>query len=96
MLKGTYVRITYTLLLPSERASNLPVDTKKTPLKVWVKGFLTQDAEIGEEVEIITLTNRVVKGVLLGENVNYQVDYGEAVNELVTIGPYLKGELYES
>ncbi len=91
--KGTYVRITCTVLKSAERAPNLPEDTKEKPLQMWVKGVLNHDAHLGEEVEITTLTKRLVKGTLLSENQNYQVDYGTAVNELVPIGVYLREQL---
>ena len=42
--KGTYVRIRRTLLKPEERSENLPKETKKVPYKMWVKGFLLEEA----------------------------------------------------
>ena len=37
-------------------------DTKKVPLEMWVKSYLQKDAEIGEEVEVITRTEEKETG----------------------------------
>ena len=37
---GDWVEIEETILSPEERTSRLPEDTKKTPLKQWLKGNL--------------------------------------------------------
>jgi hypothetical protein len=36
--KGSWVQIHYIVLQPSERADNVPEDTKQVPLELWVKG----------------------------------------------------------
>ena len=54
--KGTWVLIRRTILEPSERAPQVPDDTKKVPLQMWIKGYLEKDAEICEEVEVIKRT----------------------------------------
>ena len=59
---GDFVRIHNIVLKVGERADNLPEDTKKVPLEMWDKGFLEKEAEIGEEVEVITITGRKIKG----------------------------------
>ena len=46
--KGEWVRIHKVILEPSERAPQVPDDTKECPLEMWTKGFLTADAEIGD------------------------------------------------
>ena len=51
--KGDWVRI-HRVVLPAEgRNPNLPADTAKVPLEMWVKGTLCADAEIGDEVEVV-------------------------------------------
>ena len=56
--KNDWVRI-HRVVLPAEgRNPNLPEDTAKVPLEMWTKGFLQADAEIGDEVEVITATGR--------------------------------------
>ncbi|MBQ3437643.1 MAG: 2-amino-4-ketopentanoate thiolase [Fusobacterium sp.] len=83
---GDFVRIHNIVLDSTERAPQLPEDTKKVPLEMWVKGFLQADANIGDEVEILTITGRKVKGKLVELNSVYRHNYGEFVPELLQIG----------
>ncbi|HBF9988445.1 TPA: 2-amino-4-ketopentanoate thiolase, partial [Clostridioides difficile] len=53
------------VLTPEERAPQVPEDTKKVSLEMWVKGFIQSDASIGDLVEVKTITGRLVKGNLL-------------------------------
>lgn len=92
--KGDFVRIHNIILKAEDRAPNLPEDTKKVPLEMWVKGFLQYDAELGEEVEIITITGRKVKGVLFEINPVYKHNYGEFVPELLQIGLQVREILF--
>ncbi|MCC5911520.1 MAG: 2-amino-4-ketopentanoate thiolase [Clostridiaceae bacterium] len=92
--KGAWVRIHDIILEPSERATHLPEDTKKVPLELWNKGFLLQDATIGDRVEIRTLTDRKVTGELIEVNPHYDHDYGKFVPELLQIGLQLRGILW--
>lgn len=84
--KGNFVRIHNIILRADERAPNLPEDTKKVPLEMWDKGFLENDASIGDEVEVITITGRKIKGTLIEINPVYRHNYGEFVPELLQIG----------
>ncbi|WP_102400554.1 2-amino-4-oxopentanoate thiolase subunit OrtA [Haloimpatiens massiliensis] len=84
--KGTWVEITRVVLEPEERADNIPEDTKKTPLKMWVKGFCKRECDIGEEVEIETLTGRCEKGIVTDVEPRYVHDFGEYVREISLIG----------
>lgn len=59
------------VLTPEERAPQVPDDTKKVPLEMWVKGFIQKDAYIGDLVEVKTITGRLVKGNLLKVNPLY-------------------------
>ena len=54
--KGEWVRIHKIILQPSERAPQVPEDTKKVPLEMWDKGYLQEDANMGDEVKVITFT----------------------------------------
>jgi len=83
--KGTWVRIHRILLAPGERAENLPEDTRKVPFELWVKGFLTAEAEIGQNVEIITKTGRSEQGTLETVEPSYRHDFGAYVPELQEI-----------
>jgi hypothetical protein len=89
-----WVRIHSTVLQPSERAPQLPADTKKVALEMWVKGFLQEDAEIGDPVEVTTITGRTVRGTLIEHNPYYQHDYGKCLPELLNIGIQVKAILF--
>lgn len=83
--KGEWVRIKKILLAVGQRAPQDPDDTKETPLVMWTKGFLQADAEIGDEVEVITASDRLEKGELVEVNPYYTHSYGKCVPELVQI-----------
>jgi len=83
--KGTWVRIHKIILEPSERAPQVPEDTRKVPFEMWVKGFLLQDAEMGDEVTIETVTGRTETGNLVEVNPYYEHDFGKFVPELLAI-----------
>lgn len=95
MLKtGTWVLIESVVLSASERADNLPEDTKKTDMIKWVKGRLMNDAEMGETAKIKTVTGRVEEGRLVEEGPAYEVNYGGFVPELLQIRGQVKEMLY--
>jgi len=83
--KGEWVRIHRIILEPSERAPQVPEDTKKVPLEMWVKGYLDRDAEIGEEVSVTTVTGRKETGKLTEVNPYYDHDFGRFIPELLAI-----------
>lgn len=83
--KGQWVRIHRVVLKADERTAKLPEDTQKCDLQMWVKGYLQSDAEIGDEVEVITATDRIEKGTLIEENPYYTHSYGKFVPEIVEI-----------
>jgi hypothetical protein len=91
--KGEWVQIHQIVLKPEERPDHLPEDTKKVPLELWVKGFLEQDANMGDEVEVTTLTGRKVAGELVEVNPSYEYGFGEFVPELLKVGVQLRGIL---
>ncbi|WP_291259107.1 2-amino-4-oxopentanoate thiolase subunit OrtA [Fusobacterium sp.] len=92
--KGDFVRIHNIILKAEDRAPHLPEDTKKVPLEMWVKGFLQYDAVLGEEVEVVTITGRRVKGVLVEISPVYKHSYGEFVPELLQIGLQVREILF--
>ena len=75
-----WVIIHNTVLTPDERAPQVPDDTKEVPLEMWVKGFIQSDANIGDFVEVKTITGRSVKG--------------KCIPELLQIGIQAKGILF--
>lgn len=85
--KGDWVQIHQIILKPEERTAKIPEETKKVPLELWVKGYLKEDANIGDIVEVTTLTKRKVKGELIEVNPIYNYSFGEEfVPELIKIG----------
>ena len=91
---GDWVQIRQTVLEPSERAPQVPEDTKQVPLLLWVKGYALHDGIKGQEVEIETVTGRLVKGELVEVNPRYTHDFGDFVPELLKIDRQLKEILY--
>ncbi len=94
--KGDWVQIRQTVLTPEERAPQVPEDTKKVPLLLWVKGFACADASIGEQVEVETVTGRHTKGELFAINPRYIHDFGDFVPELLQMDMQLKNLLEEA
>lgn len=94
VMKGDWVQISNTLLNPEQRAPQVPEDTKKVPLKLWVKGYITHNAEIGDVVEIETVTGRKVKGILTKVNTGYNHSFGKCIPELLKVHAQVKAVLY--
>lgn len=92
--KGEWVRIHKVILKPEERAPQVPDDTKQVPLEMWVKGFLQQDAEFGDEVEIETVTGRRETGELVELNPYYTHSFGVFVPELLQIDKQVREILF--
>ena len=61
---------------------------------MWVKGYLNADANVGDEVEITTLTKRIEKGTLLEANPYYKHDVGGFVPELLKINEQVRDVLF--
>ncbi len=92
--KGEWVLIHRNILEPSQRAPQVPDDTKKVPLEMWVKGYLQEDANIGDEVTVTTRTKRIEKGTLLEANPYYKHDFGTFVPELIKISDQAREFLF--
>ena len=92
--KNSWVQIKKSILHPSERAKHLPEPTLQVPFVMWVKGFLLEDALIGDEVQIKTITGRNESGILVCQNPSYMHTYGEFVPELLEIDRICKNTLF--
>jgi hypothetical protein len=89
--KGDWVRIHSILMEAGNRAPGIPDDTAEVPYELWDKGFLISGkAEIGETVEIETITGRKLNGTLLETNPSYDHDFGEFIPEILMIDKQLK------
>lgn len=92
--KGDWVQIHEIVLKPEQRTGKLPEDTQKVPLELWVKGFISNDANIGETVEIKTITGRVLQGELVEVNPRYEYGFGDTyVPEVLQIGLQIRSIL---
>lgn len=92
--KGDWVRIHDIVLTPEERAPQVPDDTKSVPLELWVKGFVENDAAIGDNVTVTTLTGRKVSGDLVEISPTYTHSFGDYVPELNKISAQLREILF--
>ncbi len=91
--KGTYVRIRKTILKPEERSDNLPEDTKKVPFKMWIKGYLMEDSDLFDIVNIKTITGRSETGRLKEANPPYKHSYGDFIPEILTLRDIIKRDI---
>jgi hypothetical protein len=92
--QGEWVRIHSVVLQPKERAPQVPEDTARQPLELWVKGFLLQDAQPGDRVQVRTRTGRVAEGTLLEDGLDYTHSFGHFVPELMQIDAQVRGRLF--
>ncbi|TCO79040.1 2-amino-4-oxopentanoate thiolase subunit OrtA [Marinisporobacter balticus] len=92
--KGDWVNIYNVVMEVGERAPQVPEDTKSVPLEMWVKGFIQNDACVGDQVEIKTITGRTVSGKLVEINPSYTHSFGNTVPEVFQIGLQLKEILF--
>ena len=92
--KGTYVRIRRTLLEPKDRSDNLPIETKKVPYKMWVKGYLLEEADLFDIVKIITITGRIETGRLKEVEPPYKHSYGDYVPEILVLKDIIINDMY--
>ena len=90
---GTWVEIHAIVLPTSERAPQIPEDTKRVPLEARAKGFLVADAALGEPVEIVTVSGRRLCGTLIEANPSYAHGFGPPIPELLTIGSEVRALL---
>jgi hypothetical protein len=91
--KGSYVRIRKTLLKSGERSPNLPVETTEVPYKMWVKGFLQEEADLFDIVTVKTLTGRFETGRLKEFNPPYKHGYGEFIPEILTLREIIHNDM---
>jgi len=83
--KGSWVQIEKIVLKVGERADNIPEETKNVPLKLFQKGYLQADAQIGEKVTIRTIIGRNIEGELIAENPKYSHDFGRPIPEFLSV-----------
>jgi hypothetical protein len=87
---GTWVETSRSVLLPGERAPQVPADTAAVPLELRIKGFLQEPAALGQEARITTLTGRTQQGKVTSVQPRHIHGFGDPVPELLTIGMELR------
>lgn len=90
---GSWVEVSEVVLSASERAAQVPKDTRQLPLQMRVKGFLQDAAVLGDEVVIKTLSGRHLRGKLSQLNPAYDHTFGTPIPELSLIGTELRALL---
>lgn len=91
---GDWVQIEEVVLKAGSRAPQVPEDTQKCDLKMWVKGIADSEGKIGDEIEITTVTGRKTRGLLQEINPRYIHDYGDFQPELLKIELQLKDIMF--
>lgn len=91
--KGQFVEISWVALEPEGRALHIPESTKRVPLVARVKGFATEAFTSVDDVAVVTLSGRVLRGKLLDPAPRHTHDFGTPQPELLRIGPMLRKEL---
>ena len=94
--RGDWVEISSIVLEREERAPNLPPDTAAVPYTLWVRGFATSEAVVGEQISIVTAAGRAHSGTLEGINPEHHLSHGESVPELAQARFELKKTARES
>jgi len=90
---GSWVEVHREVLAASERAPQVPADTRRVPLEMKVRGILVRNAALGEEVEIRTRAGRRLRGTLTALNPAYTHSFGPPVPELSEVGAELRSLL---
>ena len=92
--KGDWVQIKRVVLTPEQRSSHIPESTKNLPLIMWVKGFLQEDAKVGDYVRVKTRSGRMEEGEFFERTPSYRHDFGECVPELIIIAEQAKNLIF--
>ena len=91
---GDYVRIKQIILRPEERAPNLPLETRATPLQLWVNGHLVSGpASVGDTVVVETAIGRRLEGELVDVHPRYAHDFGDPQPELLEAARRMQEQL---
>ena len=88
-----WVEVERVLLEPADRSAALPPETAEKQMLVWVNGFATAEADIGDDVTVETMTGRLVTGRLSAINPGYFHTFGKPVPELIGVGRDLRARL---
>jgi len=90
---GEFVEISWIAIAAGERAANIPESTRQVPLLARVKGFALERGKVGQEIDVLTLAGRKIRGTLLHTAPRHSHGFGEPQPELLRIGSELRREL---
>ena len=85
---GDWVQIHSVVLTADQRTGKLPEDTRGVPFEAWSKGHLVSpdEARLGDEVQVRTVTGRLLHGTLLAVDPGYGHGFGDAhIPELAAV-----------
>jgi hypothetical protein len=91
--RGTWVELQRVVLPAGERAPQVPEETQRVPLELRVKGFLVDEAALGESAEVATAAGRRLRGTLDRVLPCYEHGFGSPVPELLAVGAELRAIL---
>src|SRR5690554_6196437 len=91
--KNTYVLIKKIILDHEDRTAHLPDDTKRVDYVMKIKGLLTHDANLNDEVTILSDTHRLIKGKLIEVNPSYTHSYGKHLDEVLKMKSIILSEM---
>lgn len=94
--RGDWVRIHSVVLEPGQRAPQVPEDTARVPLELWIKGYVQSDAQPGDSVSVLTRTGRLVQGTLLEGGLDYTHSFGAYIPEVMQISDMVRARLWRS
>ncbi len=87
---NTLVEIQRIVLAAGDRAPQVPEETQQVPLVMRVKGFLINDASLGEQAEVQTPAGRRLHGTLVDGSPAYTHTFGPRIEALSHIGTELR------
>lgn len=93
--KNTLVQIYKVVLTNKNRSVNLPLDTREVPFEMRIKGRLLKAANLGDEVQIITASNRIETGILIADKPFYNHSFGHHIKVLEDIKEIILKETEE-
>lgn len=91
--KDQFIEISWVALEPDGRSEHIPESTKRVPLVARVKGFALESTDGIDEVSVVTLSGRILRGKVCDTAPRHAHDFGKPQPELLSIGPTLRQEL---
>lgn len=82
---GTWVEIEWIILEPDARSENVPPDTAGLPYVGRARGLARGEPQVGETVDIVTLTGRTLRGQVVDATPGYTHSFGRPLPAWVTM-----------